>query len=611
MTTNHTAEFQDYLESNRTLAYMMLRRAEEFDGNIALRYMRQGRWESLSWRDFGSMIRSTGKALLKNGIAPGDMVSIYSQNSPEWAVADLGILAVRGVTVPIYATNSAAEAGYIIDDARVKIVFVGDQGQYDNVRSLLPSSPGLAMIIAFDPAIRIDGPESIHFRDFIAQGSDPDLDLELENRLTHVHSDDMLTLIYTSGTTGKPKGAVHTHRSFMAGIYPSVIRFPWAGKDHVSLAVLPLSHVFERMWSYGCMSTGVQIAYCPDPKMFVEVMRSVRPHAMTSVPRIWEKVFGTINEMTKTAPPMKRRLFQWARSVALKHYRARMQGRTAGIGLRLRYAAAEALVIKKVRAGLGCERNRVFHVGGAPFAPEINEFFQSFGINVIMGYGLTEFFPVCVGFDDKGIPGACGPVIPMVEVRISDEGEIQLRGTNAMREYYGMPEETVKVFTVDGWFRTGDIGRIEHQNGYDYIVITDRIKDIIITAGGKNISPQQIELLLGDELLVEQFVVIGDGRKYITALVVPNFPLLEEWARKEGIPFGSRGELVAHEGVKGLYRKIIDRNTADLGQVEKIKDFTLLEQELTQDAGELTPTLKIKRKFIDTKYRETIDRMYR
>ncbi len=611
MQRNDENDFEKFLEREKSLASMMLRRAAEFGGKTALHFLKEGRWESMSWNDFGAMIRRTGKALLKAGIAPGDMISIFSRNSPEWAIADLGILSVRGVTVPIYATNSAAEADYIIHDAGVKMVFVGDQEQYDRIKSLAPSCPENFRIIALDPGIRIHGGESSSFDDFLGTGDDGSADREFEKRMEDVDSDDMLTLIYTSGTTGNPKGAVHTHRSFMAGIHPSVSRFPWAGNSHVSLAVLPLSHVFERMWSYGCMSAGVRIAYCPDPKMFLEVMRAIRPHTMTGVPRIWEKVYGTICDGIENAPPLKKRLFLWSKKTAQERYRTRSEERKAGLSLRARYFIAETLVIKKVRRALGCDRNRVFHVGGAPFTPEINEFFQSFGINLIMGYGLTEFFPVCVGFDFNGIPGACGPVIPLVKVRISDEGEIQLKGGNVMKEYFRRPEDTAKAFTADGWFRTGDVGRVETRGLFDYVVITDRIKDIIITAGGKNVSPQQIELLFGDENFVEQFVLIGEGRKYLTALVVPGYPRLEEWAASSGIPYGTRGELIGDERVRRHYREIIDRITEPLGRVEKIKDFTLLEHELTQEAGELTPTLKIKRKAVESRYAGIIDAMYR
>ncbi|HOK02168.1 MAG TPA: long-chain fatty acid--CoA ligase [Spirochaetota bacterium] len=606
-------EFEAYLQENKTLAYMMLKKSEEFKDFVALSQKnKNNQWESITWNEFGSKIKAIAKALIDLKLQPGEMCAIFSQNRAEWAIADLGILATRAVSVPIYATNSKEEAEYIIDDAEVKIIFTGDQAQYDKAKAIIADNKHLKLIVAFDRDTKISGNDSIYFDELIDKGNKLTNDEEFKSRLNTVNPDDILTLIYTSGTTGKPKGAIHTHRSFMNGIYPSYMRFPEAGPGIVSLAILPLSHVFERMWSYGCMSAGVQIAYCPDPKQFVDVMSHVKPHFMTSVPRIWEKVYGTIHEGLKDAPPIKRKLFAWATKVGIEEYRKKVKTGKGQSGLK--YKIADKLIFSKVRAKLGTERCMVYHIGGAAFAPEINEFFQAFGINIIQGYGLTEFFPVCVGYRDTGKPAWCGPVIPMCNVRISDEGEIQLKGGMCMSGYYKKPEETKACFTEDGWFKTQDVGEIITEEKYGdrltYIKITDRIKDLIITAGGKNISPQQIEVLLGDELYIEQFVTIGEGRKFISALVVPNFVILEEYCQKNNIPFTSREEVIKNPQIIKLYEDIIEKRTESLGQVEKIKKFTLLTSELTQEGGELTPTMKLKRKFINQKYKDIIDKMY-
>jgi len=606
-------EFEAYLQENKTLAYMMLKKSEEFKDFVALSQKnKNNQWESITWNEFGSKIKAIAKALIDLKLQPGEMCAIFSQNRAEWAIADLGILATRAVSVPIYATNSKEEAEYIIDDAEVKIIFTGDQAQYDKAKAIIADNKHLKLIVAFDRDTKISGNDSIYFDELIDKGNKLTNDEEFKSRLNTVNPDDILTLIYTSGTTGKPKGAIHTHRSFMNGIYPSYMRFPEAGPGIVSLAILPLSHVFERMWSYGCMSAGVQIAYCPDPKQFVDVMSHVKPHFMTSVPRIWEKVYGTIHEGLKDAPPIKRKLFAWATKVGIEEYRKKVKTGKGQSGLK--YKIADKLIFSKVRAKLGTERCMVYHIGGAAFAPEINEFFQAFGINIIQGYGLTEFFPVCVGYRDTGKPAWCGPVIPMCNVRISDEGEIQLKGGMCMSGYYKKPEETKACFTEDGWFKTQDVGEIITEEKYGdrltYIKITDRIKDLIITAGGKNISPQQIEVLLGDELYIEQFVTIGEGRKFISALVVPNFVILEEYGQKNNIAFTSREEVIKSPQIIKLYEDIIEKRTESLGQVEKIKKFTLLTSELTQEGGELTPTMKLKRKFINQKYKDIIDKMY-
>ena len=413
----------------------MLKNAEKYGEREALASQVNGKWESITWRKLGEDVKALARALLEMDILqPGDMASIFSQNRTEWAIADLGILAVRGVSVPIYATNSEDETEYIINDAEVSIVFTGDQGQYDHAKKILGRNKYLKKIVAFDRETKIEGDASIYFDDLLKIGYKSSKEEELQERLNGVDPEDTLTLIYTSGTTGAPKGAIHTHRSFLNGIYPTGQRYVNdLDESTVSLAILPLSHVFERMWSYGCMSQGVKIVYCPDPKQFIDVMAEIKPQCMTSVPRIWEKVYGTIHDGLKTASPVKRNLFNWAVSVGLKVYRNKLAGERSGLMLKIKHKVADMLILKKVRAKLGTERCLIYHVGGAAFATEINEFFQAFGINLIQGYGLTEFFPVGVGYGDYGIPGACGPKIPMCEMRIADDGEIQLHGGMCMK----------------------------------------------------------------------------------------------------------------------------------------------------------------------------------
>jgi len=608
-------EFEVYLKENKSLAYMMLNRAETYAEYDALTYKVGDQWLSMKWKDFGEQIRSLAKALLEMDILqPGEMAGIFSDNRPEWAITDLGVLAIRCVSVPIYATNSVEEAEHIINDAEIKIIFVGNQEQYNRSKKVITNNASLKKIVAFDRSIIISDDDSMYFDELLAKGRSNNLDAKLNERLNSVDPDDILTLIYTSGTTGAPKGAIHTHRTFMNGIYPASQRYPEAGPDKVSLAILPLSHVFERMWSYGCMSTGVRIAYCPDPKQFKDVMAEINPHYLTSVPRIWEKVYGTIHEGLKTASPTKVKMFGWAEQVALEVYRNKMSGKRSGTFLLAQHALADALILKKVRQTLGSENCIVYHIGGAAFAAEINEYFQAFGINIIQGFGLTEFFPVCVGFGDHGKPGECGPAIPLVNVRISDEGEIQLKGGMCMTGYHNRPAATAECFTDDGWFKTQDVGvmTVENKNGEDliYIKITDRIKDLIITAGGKNISPQQIEMMFGEELFIEQFVTIGEKRPYITALIVPNFVILEDYCQRNKIQFSSHEDLVKNPEVIKLYDDIIKKQNESLGRVEQIKKYTLLVNELTQENGELTPTMKLKRKIIGEKYSNEIEAMY-
>lgn len=603
---NWDVEFAKYLEENKTLAYMMLKNAKIFqDKDVLIQKNVQGEWESITWNEFAERFTAVAKALIDMGIDKGDMCSIFARNCSEWAISDMGILATRAVSVPIYATNSKEEAEYIINDAEVKVVFVGAQEQYDRAAQIITDNQYLKLIVAMQDNIKISGDQSVYLNQLIEKGRKLNNDKVFEDRINNVDPDDIVTIIYTSGTTGNPKGAVHTHRTFLTGIYPS-LRYPEAGPHYISLSILPLSHIFERLWSYGCMSIGVRIGYCPDPANFLEYMNHYKPHFMTSVPRIWDKVYGVIHANMKNAGGMKYKMFEWAKGVGIQAYRNNSYG--------FKYKIADKLVFSKIRAMLGTENCNVYHIGGSAFAPDVNEFFQAAGINIAMGYGLTEFFPVCVGFRDNAIPGSCGVLLSMCQARISDEGEVQLKGGMSMTEYYKNPEATKAIFTDDGWFKTQDVGELHYveKNGekLGYIKITDRIKELIITAGGKNISPQQIESLLGNEMYIAQFVCIGENRKFISALVVPNFILLEDYCKKNNIEYTSPEQIIQNPQIYKFYEELIDAKTRSLGQVEKIKKFVLLPQELTQEAGEMTPTLKLKRKFIDQKYKDLVDQLY-
>ncbi|MGE5415427.1 MAG: AMP-dependent synthetase/ligase [Acidobacteriota bacterium] len=597
---------KEYLGKNRTLAFMMLENSKiHQDEPILIQKNIDGEWETLTWAEFSDRINTVAKSLINLGIEKGDTCSVFSNNCSEWAISDLGILATRAISVPIYATNSKEETEYIINNAEVKVIFVGDQDQYDKAAQIIKDNIYLKYIIAMQDNIKITGDQSFHLRQLFENGRQLANNEELADRVNNGDLDDIVTIIYTSGTTGNPKGAVHTNRTFLTGIF-SAFRYPESSPDHVSLSILPLSHIYERLWSYGCMSRSVRIAYCPNPTDFLEYVVHLKPHYMTSVPRIWDKVYGTIHETMRNAGGLKYRIFEWAKGVGIKAYKNNSYGTS--------YKIADKLVFSKIRSMLGAENCNVYQVGGSAFSPEVNEFFQAIGINISMGYGLTEFFPVCAGFRDNAIPGYCGCLLATTQARISDEGEVQVKGGMAMTEYYKNPEATREIFTDDGWFRTQDIGELYsiEKNGdrLTYIKITDRIKEIIITAGGKNISPQQIESLLGNEVYIAQFVCIGEGRKFISALVVPNFVLLEGYCKKNGIKYSSPEQIIQNPKIYKFYESLIRHKTKSLGQVEQIKKFILLPQELTQEAGELTPTLKLKRKFIDEKYKPLIDKLY-
>ncbi len=603
---NWDKAFEEYIRENRTLAYMMLKNSGIYkDANVFAQKNIQGAWESITWSEYAERFKAIAKYLINLGIKKGDMCSVFSGNCAEWAICDMGILATRAVSVPIYATNSKEEAEYIINDAGVKIIFVGKQEQYDKAYKIITKNKNLKFIVAMQDNIQIKGKQSLHLNKMIEQGKALKNDKKFDDRINQAEPDDMVTIIYTSGTTGNPKGAVHTNRSFLNGIFPAW-RYPEAGPHFTSMSILPLSHIFERLWSYGCMSAGVKIGYCPNPTEFIEYMAAYKPHFMTSVPRIWDKVYGTIHEGMKNAGGVKYMLFEWAKGVGIKAYKTGKYG--------FKYKIADKIIFSKIREKLGTENCNVYHIGGSAFAPDVNEFYQAAGINIFMGYGLTEFFPVCVGFRDNAKPGYCGCLLPMCQARISDEGEVQLKGGMSMTGYYKNPKATKAIFTKDGWFKTQDVGELltveKDGDNLTYIKITDRIKELIITSGGKNISPQQIESLLGNEIFISQFIAIGEGRKFISALVVPNFILLEDYCKKNNIEYTSPEEAVKNPEIYKFYEKLIEEKTKSLGQVEKVKKFILLPGELSQEAGELTPTLKLKRKLIDAKYKAQIDKLY-
>jgi len=607
MAMDHEKAFNEMIEREISQVHMVLSRVEKYGEKIAMRHRAHGPWESVTWNQLGEMIRASAMALLDFGIKRGDMVAIYSQNRMEWTISDLGSLAVGAVDATIYATNSAEEAEYIINDAEAKVVFCDGQEQYDRIMSIVGRSQYIRRIVVFDPLTVLQGDISYHFADFLEIGRKSGREQQLQARIDAITPDDIVTLIYTSGTTGVPKGAMHTHRSLFAMNYGTVYVYgDLLHENMVSLCFLPLSHIFERAWTYGILYCGMENNYCHDTKQIVEFFGEVRPHIMCTVPRVWEKVYGTIYDKLESASEGKKKLFNWSTGVAKEAWELKKLGRSKGPLLAMKYAIADKLVLSKLRAIVG-GRTVSYNVGGAAFSPELNEFFNSVGIMLGQGYALTEFFPVAISCFPVYKKGTCGPVFPQVQVRLSEEGEIQCRGPVCMQGYYRKEEATKEVLTEDGWFSTGDVGIIDEDG---YIKITDRIKDLIITAGGKNIAPQQIELLVGEDIYIEHVAAIGDGRKYISALIVPAFEVLEEYCRNNGITFSSPEELIAKPEIIAFYRERIDKATAGLGRVEQIKKFTLLPKPFSQEDGEITPTMKVRRKVVNQKYNDVIEAMY-
>ncbi|HPB81310.1 MAG TPA: long-chain fatty acid--CoA ligase, partial [Spirochaetota bacterium] len=517
----------------------------------------------------------------------------------------------RCVPVPIYATNTEKEVEYLINDAGVKVLFVGRQVHYDRSYALLDRCPSLEKIVVFHRGTKVhDDPRVIMWDDFLELGRKAGHREKIEEIMSRAHYEDMCTIIYTSGTTGEPKGAVHTHKTLMQNSW-GVGRYLQGGftDKESTLCMLPLTHVLERSWDYGIFSMGMQIYYCEDHNEILEYLTEANPSIMNGAPRLFEKIYSTVYTKLKDAPPLKQKLFHWAVSVGKAHGDMVLNGKQPGLLLSLKRRIAGKLVLDKIKGLFG---KNIHHVnfGGAPLNQEIEKFFFYCGILVAGGYGLTETSPVltingpgCFKF------GTVGPASPLVDIRIDpDTGEIQAKGPNVFKEYYNKPDKTKEAFTSDGWFRTGDIGVFDEDG---YLKITDRLKDLIITSGGKNIAPQMIELLMAEDLFIEYIAVVGDGKKYISALIVPSFENLEDWAKKNNIEFTGREDLIKNPKVIEFYKSIIDSRQKDLGQVEQIKSFTLLPKEFSQETGEITPTMKVKRKVVQEKYKDIIDTMYK
>jgi long-chain acyl-CoA synthetase len=591
------------------LSQVYKERIAQLGDRAALRYRRDGVWYDISWREMGERVQLVARALVELGVAEGERIGIYSANRPEWTIVDLAAQRLRAVPVPIYPTNTAKQAEYIVNDAEVGVIFVGAREQHERVQSLLPRSRVLRTVVCFEDTDAAGaGPNVMSLSELLDLGRRSDHDAELEARMARATADDLLTLIYTSGTTGEPKGVMLAHSNVLATAPLHDQRLLDPNENDVSLCFLPLSHVFERTWTFYALYRGMTNCYCDDPTKVVEYLQQCRPTVMCAVPRFYEKIYATVMSKLESAPPVRRRLFHWAIGVGRAYGNLYKDRKPIPFGVRLRHAVADRLVLKKLQAIVG-GRIKFFPCAGAPLSQEIEEFFYAAGIYVCYGYGLTETTATVTCHEPHHFRfGTVGKPLPTIEVRIGAESEIQVRGPIVMKGYYRKPDATAEVFTPDGWFRTGDAGLIE--DGV-YLRITERLKDLIKTAGGKYIAPQLIESTIGADLYVEQIAVIGDRRPYVTALVVPSFLNLEPWATEKGIAFGSREELVRNEQVQRFYRERIDARSGDLARFEQIKKFTLLPKELTVEGGEITPTLKVRRRAVEARYAEVIEGMYR
>ncbi|MEG9482606.1 long-chain fatty acid--CoA ligase [Mannheimia sp. HC-2023] len=568
----------------------------------AARFLQNGKWVELNWVTLQKHIDELSYALLASGIGVQDKVAIFAQNIPRWTIADIGTMQIRAISVPIYATNTAKQVEYILNDADIKILFVGDQEQYDIAIEIANKCPLLQKIVAMKQSIKLrDIKIAQHWQDFINVSPN---DTELNQRLNDKRLDDLFTLIYTSGTTGEPKGVMLDYANLAYQLQAHDKALPNIDENDVSLSFLPLSHIFERAWVYYVLHRGAINCYLEDPHQVRDALTALKPTLMCAVPRFYEKIYAAIWDKVNQAPSHRQTLFNWAIRSAQSH----LLGKKTTFLNRLQYIIADKLVLSKLRSLLG-GKIRMMPCGGAKLEPSIGIFFQSIGINIKLGYGMTETTATVSCWSENNINvHSIGVLMPGTEVKIGEENEILVRSGAVMRGYYKKPEETAKAFTADGFLKTGDAGELDAQGN---LYITDRIKELMKTSNGKYIAPQYVEGKIGKDKFIEQIAIIADAKKYVSALIVPCFDSLEEYAKKLNIRYQDRLELIKNAEVVKMFEQRINELQKDLASFEQIQKFTLLSQAFTTKMEEITPTLKLRRKVILERYKEQIEQMYK
>ena len=565
-------------------------------------------WQPISWEKLGTITTQLSKALLQQGVAPQQTVGILSQNTPQWTLTDLACLQIRAVTVPIYTSNTAEQALYVMNHAEIKFLFVGDEKQYLKALEVADQCPSLQKIILFDDHIQLKEQKySIHWTDFLAFGNNDALDDALQQRIDSRDLSDLFTVIYTSGTTGEPKGVMLTYENLAYQMLGHSQRLEVDETDS-SLSFLPLTHVYERAWTFFCLYKAVVVYYLEDTNLVREALAEVRPTLMCAVPRFYEKIFATVHDKADAASFGKRMLFKLAVKTGRRVLTLKEQNRKPSFLLKKAYNFFDKMVYTKLKAVLG-GRIKFMPCGGANLEPSIGRFFQSIGINVKLGYGMTETTATvsCWG-DNRFNLQSVGTLMPNVQVRIGEDNEILVKGGMVMKGYYKNPEETAKAFTPDGFLRTGDAGKIDENNN---LFITERIKELMKTSNGKYIAPQLIEGKVGKYNLIEQIAVIADGKKFVSALIVPNYEMLTQAFKDLNIKYKNTADLIKHSQVIEYIGKQLQKFQSDLPDYEQIKKFTLLPTAFSIERNEITPTLKLRRKVIYANYSREIEAMYR
>ncbi|MBC7362368.1 MAG: long-chain fatty acid--CoA ligase [Candidatus Aminicenantes bacterium] len=587
-----------------TLAQFFLNTEKTYVKDALMLVKKEGKYRPIPTAEFSQRVRNISSGLKALGLKKGDKLIILSENRPEWVMVDLATICQGGITVPIYTSLTPEQIKYIINDSEARFVVCSNLDLWDKIAQIKNELPLVEKFILIED----QAPEGVLTLKEVEKNGKlfnqqhPD---DFNKTALSISPNDLATIIYTSGTTGVPKGAMLTHNNLVSNVKAlrSIIEF--TDKD-VVLSFLPLSHVLERMCTYAWIYVGATIGYAESVDTVAENLVEVRPTIMVSVPRLFDKFYARVIDNVLSSSHLKKRIFFWALKVGKKYARKKINKERVSPWLKFRYSLAYKLVFSKIVERTG-GRVRFFVSGGAPLSKDIAEFFYAMGIIIIEGYGLTETSPViAVNTLEEFRFGTVGKILPGVEVKIAPDGEIWARGPNVMKGYFKKEEETREAFE-DGWFKTGDIGYLDEDG---YLVITDRKKDIIVTAGGKNVAPQPIENVIKTSPYIANAVVVGNRRKFVSALIVPDFDKLEKYAREQNISFTDRKDLIARPEIYDFFMKEIDRLTPHLASYEKIKKIALLDRDFEIGAGEITPTLKVRRKIVEEKYKSVIDEIY-
>ncbi len=594
------------------LSVLIHEQAKKYGDREALIYKDFGgsKWKSVSWKIFSLRVKQVSNAFLNLGLKPQESIAVFSQNCAQYLYTDFGVYGVRGISIPFYATSSEQQIQYMVNDGGVRFMFVGEQDQYDKAHRVFALCPTLERIIVYDRSVRISShdPNALYFDDFIALGKNLPRQSEVENLWHEASDDDLCNILYTSGTTGESKGVMLSYGQYAAALKANDECVPISDRDSI-ISFLPFTHIFERGWAYLAISEGSRVIINTNPHDIQQSMRETHPTCMSAVPRFWEKVYQAVRDKIDRSSAMQQRLFRHALAVGRKYnIECLSRGKRPSLALALEYRIVDRSILRLVRKQIGLEKPNIFPTAGATVSPEVEEFVHSVGIGMVVGYGLTESLATvsCDHLDEGYTVGSVGRPINGIKIKISDDGEVLLKGPTITRGYYKRDAANAAAFDADGYFHTGDAGYI--KNGE--LFLTDRIKDLFKTSNGKYIAPQMVESLILVDKYVDQVAVVADQRKFVSALVVPEFRLVEEYARANGIAFESREDLCANPKVHAMMMERIQTLQQQLAHYEQVKRITLIAHHFSMESGELTNTLKMKRPVIYENFRDVIDKMY-